>query len=80
MPHALSKATQGALPLTSAGSASHTARFKAAMFGLIPSIHDGGELQERRMKCTSLLVKRVQDGDALVVDAVGSRARCSKEF
>jgi hypothetical protein len=66
-----SKTIQGLLPLTSAGSASHTARLKAAMFGLIPSIHDGGECQERRITCASLPAKRVQDGDALVVDAVG---------
>ena len=43
-----SKANRGLLPLTSAGSASHTARFKAAMFGLIPSIHDGGRRSSRK--------------------------------
>ena len=31
--------------LTPAGPASHSARFKAAMVGLVPSIHDGGQVK-----------------------------------
>jgi len=71
MPLVSSKATGGLPPLTSARSASHTARFKAAMFGLIPSIHDGGEFEEGGIIFRVTAAKRVHDGGALVVDAVG---------
>ena len=35
--------------LTSAGAASDSAGLKAAMVGLVPTIHDGGQMRERRV-------------------------------
>jgi hypothetical protein len=82
---ALSKATRGLLPLTSAWSASHTARFKAAMFGLIPSIHDGGWwISEKGGWCTRHCQQTAfafnPAGDALAVYAVGGCVRCLRDF
>lgn len=61
---------QGLLSLTPARSTSHSTWFKAAMFGLVPSVHDGGKWLQKKMVSASLPDTRVEDGDALVADAV----------
>jgi hypothetical protein len=62
------------LSLTSAGSTSHSARFEAAMFRLITSVHDGGQWRKSIVMSRSRSGMRFRVVDALLVVALAECA------